>query len=79
MNPRTNKQISVSFSSRSNEEALLKALNLICKEQSISRSAWIKQKIRDEIKFNNIKDLKKQLQKDKIESIKLLSNEKIRN
>ena len=36
-------------------------------------------KIRDEIKFNNIKDLKKQLQKDKIESIKLLSNEKIRN
>ena len=59
MNPRTNKQISVSFSSRSNEEALLKALNLICKEQSISRSAWIKQKIRDEIKMNEQKKMGK--------------------
>ena len=29
--------------------------------------------------FKNIKDLKKQLEKDKIESIKLLNNEKIRN
>ncbi|MDG2342686.1 MAG: bifunctional riboflavin kinase/FAD synthetase [Cytophagales bacterium] len=36
-------------------------------------------KIRDEIMFNNMKDLKEQLQKDKIASIKLLSNEKIRN
>ena len=36
-------------------------------------------KIRDEKMFKNIKDLKKQLEKDKIESIKLLNNEKIRN
>ena len=36
-------------------------------------------KIRDEIMFKNIKELKKQLEKDKIESIKLLNNEKIRN
>ena len=36
-------------------------------------------KIRDEIMFKNIRDLKKQLEKDKIESNKLLNNEKIRN
>jgi len=36
-------------------------------------------KIREEIMFKNIKDLKKQLEKDKIETIKLLNNEKIRN
>ena len=53
MNPRTNTQISVSFGR--NEKALLKALNLICKEQSISKSAWIKQKIREEIKINEQK------------------------
>ena len=36
-------------------------------------------KIREEIMFKNMKDLKEQLEKDKIESIKLLNNEKIRN
>ncbi len=36
-------------------------------------------KIREEIMFDNIKDLKIQLEKDEIESIKLLNNEKIRN
>tara|TARA_Y100001938_G_C7765407_1_gene270624 strand:+ start:173 stop:355 length:183 start_codon:yes stop_codon:yes gene_type:complete len=45
MNPRSNTQISVSFGR--NEEPLLKALDLMCKEQSIGRSAWIKQKIRE--------------------------------
>jgi hypothetical protein len=29
--------------------------------------------------FKNMKDLKEQLEKDKIESIKLLNNEKVRN
>jgi len=53
MNPRTNTQISVSFGR--NEEPLLKALDLMCKEQSIARSAWIKQKIREEIKINEQK------------------------
>jgi|TARA_B100001094_G_scaffold312923_1_gene350131 riboflavin kinase/FMN adenylyltransferase len=36
-------------------------------------------KIREEIMFKNMKDLKEQLEKDKIESIKLLNNEKVRN
>ena len=53
MNPRTNTQISVSFGR--NEEPLLKSLDLMCKEQSIARSAWIKQKIREEIKINEQK------------------------
>ena len=34
-------------------------------------------KIRDEIKFNNLDELKDQLQKDEIKSINILNNEKI--
>ena len=36
-------------------------------------------KIRDEIKFTTLDELKVQLGKDKIKSIKLLENEKVRN
>ena len=36
-------------------------------------------KIRDEIKFNSLDELKDQLKKDKIESNKVLNNEKVRN
>lgn len=36
-------------------------------------------KIRDEIKFRSLDELKNQLKKDKIKSIKILDNEKIRN
>ncbi len=36
-------------------------------------------KIRDEIKFNSLDELKDQLRKDKIESNKVLNNEKVRN
>ena len=43
MKERTNTQISVSFGR--DEKELLKSLDLLCKEQSIGRSAWIKQKI----------------------------------
>ena len=52
MKERTNIQISVSFGR--NEEELLKSLDLLCKEQSIGRSAWIKQKIRDDIKRRSL-------------------------
>ena len=52
MKERTNTQISVSFGR--DEKELLKSLDLLCKEQSIGRSAWIKQKIRDDIKRRSL-------------------------
>ena len=54
MKERTNTQISVSFGR--DEKELIKSLDILCKDQCITRSGWIKQKIRDDIKrrsFNN--------------------------
>ena len=42
------KQISVTFGR--NEENLLPALDKICKEQSLKRSTWIKNQIREAIR-----------------------------
>ena len=52
MKERTNTQISVSFGR--NEEELLKSLDLLRKDQMISRSGWIKQKIREDIKRRSL-------------------------
>ena len=52
MKERTNTQISVSFGR--NEESLLKSPDSFCKDQSISRSGWIKQKIRDDIRRHSL-------------------------
>ena len=49
--------------------------NIYGKEMKIS---FIK-RIRDEQKFKNLEDLSKQLKKDKLETIKILENEEIRN
>ena len=48
MKERTNNQISVSFGR--DEKELLDSLDLLRKDQMMSRSGWIKQKIRERIK-----------------------------
>jgi len=48
MKERTNTQISVSFGR--DEKELIKSLDILCKDQCITRSGWIKQKIRDDMK-----------------------------
>ena len=52
MKERTNIQISVSFGK--DEIELLKSLDLLRKDQMISRSGWIKQKIREDIKRRSL-------------------------
>ena len=52
MKERTNTQISVSFGR--DEKELLKSLDILCKDQYITRSGWIKQKIRDDIKRRSL-------------------------
>ena len=52
MKERTNTQISVSFGR--DEIELLKSLDLLRKDQMISRSGWIKQKIREDIKRRSL-------------------------
>ena len=52
MKERTNTQISVSFGK--DEIELLKSLDLLRKDQMISRSGWIKQKIREDIKRRSL-------------------------
>ena len=52
MKERTNTQISVSFGK--DEIKLLKSLDLLRKDQMISRSGWIKQKIREDIKRRSL-------------------------
>ena len=52
MKERTNIQISVSFGK--DETELLKSLDLLRKDQMITRSGWIKQKIREDIKRHSL-------------------------
>tara|TARA_B100001996_G_C18177937_1_gene407085 strand:+ start:239 stop:418 length:180 start_codon:yes stop_codon:yes gene_type:complete len=52
MKERTNTQISVSFGR--DEKELLDSLDLLRKDQMMSRSGWIKQKIRESIKRNSL-------------------------
>ena len=52
MKERTNIQIYVSFGK--DEIELLKSLDLLRKDQMISRSGWIKQKIREDIKRRSL-------------------------
>ena len=52
MKERTNIQFSVSFGK--DEIELLKSLDLLRKDQMISRSGWIKQKIREDIKRRSL-------------------------
>ena len=52
MKERTNTQISVSFGR--DEKELIKSLDILCKDQCISRSGWIKQKIRDDIRRHSL-------------------------
>ena len=52
MKERTNIQISVSFGK--DETELLKSLDLLRKDQMITRSGWIKQKIREDIKRRSL-------------------------
>tara|TARA_B100000287_G_scaffold291226_1_gene274612 strand:- start:126 stop:305 length:180 start_codon:yes stop_codon:yes gene_type:complete len=52
MKERTNIQISVSFGK--DETELLKGLDLLRKDQMITRSGWIKQKIREDIKRHSL-------------------------
>ena len=52
MKERTNIQISVSFGK--DEIELLKSLDLLRKDQMMSRSGWIKQKIREDIKRRSL-------------------------
>ena len=52
MKERTTTQISVSFGR--DEKELLKSLDLLRKNQMMSRSGWIKQKIRESIKRNSL-------------------------
>lgn len=52
MKERTNTQISVSFGR--DEKELLDSLDLLRKDQMMSRSGWIKQKIRESVKRNSL-------------------------
>tara|TARA_B100000902_G_C26454720_1_gene502515 strand:- start:190 stop:366 length:177 start_codon:yes stop_codon:yes gene_type:complete len=52
MKERTNTQISVSFGK--DEKELLNSLDILCKDQMMSRSGWIKQKIRDDMKRRSL-------------------------
>ena len=46
---RTNKQVMISFGQK--EHDLLEYLDLLCEKQCMTRSGWIKQKIREELKL----------------------------
>ena len=52
MKERTNIQITVSFGR--DEVGLLESLDILRKDQMITRSGWIKQKIRDDIKRRSL-------------------------
>ena len=52
MKERTNTQISVSLGR--DEKELLESLDILRKDQMISRSGWIKQKIREDIKRRSL-------------------------
>ena len=52
MKERTNTQISVSFGR--DEKELLESLDILRKDQMMSRSGWIKQKIREDIKRRSL-------------------------
>ena len=52
MKERTNTQISVSFGR--DEKELLKSLDILCKDQMMTRSGWIKQKIREGMKRRSL-------------------------
>ena len=56
------------------------SLNLLKKKDAVialGGGAFMNKKIRDEVKFENLDQLKKQLEKDEIKSINILNNEKI--
>tara|TARA_R100000152_G_C6705057_1_gene133806 strand:+ start:578 stop:757 length:180 start_codon:yes stop_codon:yes gene_type:complete len=52
MKERTNTQITISFGK--DEIGLLDSLDLLRKDQMMTRSGWIKQKIRDDIKRRSL-------------------------